>query len=65
VTLKIIGSSGIFINIIDTRPKIMHMKMKTNEAIAEVFLGLMNPRKAGSVLYSIPKIMSTGKSNHN
>jgi hypothetical protein len=41
------------------------MEVKANEAIAEVFLGLMNPRKDGSVLYSIPKIISIGKSNHN
>jgi len=55
----------IFVSITDTKPKIMQIEMETNEAVAEVFLGLMNPRKAGSVLYSIPKIMSIGKSSHN
>jgi hypothetical protein len=41
------------------------MEMKNREATAEFFFGLMNPRKDGSVLYSIPKIMSIGKSSHN
>jgi len=47
----------------DTKPEIIQIQMETSEVIAEAFLGLMNPRKDGSVLYSIPKIMSTGKSN--
>jgi hypothetical protein len=53
------------INNTDARPEIIQIEMKNSEEIAEFLLGLMNPRKDGSVLYSIPKIMSTGKSSHN
>jgi hypothetical protein len=66
VTLKITESNNdIFVDITDTKPEIIQIDIETNEAIARAFLGLMNPRKAGSVLYSIPKIMSIGKSSHN
>ena len=46
-------------------PEAMQTEMQTNENIAVVFLGFMNPRKDGSVLYSIPKIISMGKSSRN
>jgi len=55
----------MFINNTDARPEMIQIEMKNSEAIAEFFLGLMNPRKDGSVLYSIPKIISIGKSSHN
>jgi hypothetical protein len=46
-------------------PKMIQIETKINEATPNLFLGLTNPRKDGSVLYCIPKIISTGKSNHN
>ncbi len=58
-------NNEITVDITDTKPEIIQIEMETNETIAEAFLGLMNPRKDGSVLYSIPKIISTGKSSHN
>jgi hypothetical protein len=47
------------------RPEIMVIEMLTNDDLADISLGLMNPRKDGSVLYSIPKIINIGKSSHN
>jgi hypothetical protein len=43
----------------------MQIDINMNEISAKVFLGLIYPRNDGNVLYSIPKIMSVGKSNHN
>ena len=43
----------------------MQIDIKINETSAKVFRGLIYPRNDGKVLYSIPKIMSNGKSNHN
>jgi hypothetical protein len=64
--LKIIESGNNLYAIIRyPRPETIHIEIQTNENIAEVFLGLMNLRIDGSVLYSIPKIISAGKSSHN
>jgi hypothetical protein len=63
--LKIIeNGNNLSAIIIYPRPETIQIEIQTNENIAEVFLGLMNPRKDGNVLYSIPKIISTGNS-HN
>jgi len=64
--LKIIESgNALSLNIIYTSPETIQIEMQTKHNIAEVFFGLMKPRKDGSVLYSIPKIINTGKSSHN
>jgi hypothetical protein len=40
--------------IIDARPITIEINATINEIMPKVFLGLMKPRKEGSVLYSIP-----------
>jgi len=64
--LKIIDSGNILSPIRRCpRPATKQIEMQTKENIAEVFFGLMKPRKDGNVLYSIPKIINIGKSSHN
>jgi hypothetical protein len=66
VVLKINENGNtISLNIGYTSAETIQIEMQTKHNIAEVFFGLMKPRKDGSVLYSIPKIISTGKSSHN
>jgi len=50
---------GIFVAI----PKIKAAIRDNKEIIPSLFLGLMNPKNDGNVLYSIPKIIIMGNNN--
>jgi hypothetical protein len=66
IMLKIDWRAGICVsNIIERKPMITQLKVRINEERPMILRGLMNPRNHGSVLYSIPNIMTIGNSNHN